>query len=78
MHGVCWIQVIVCPYVSDIRFAEAILRAANGERGIIQQSYVYLPAIPGGSDVQKSLDGVDYFSTSVEFGVAPPSDPLAD
>lgn len=54
------------------------MRAVNGEQGIIQQSYVYLPAIPGGRDVQKSLDGVDYFSTNLEFGVVHPSDPGAN
>ena len=70
MYGICWIQVIDFLYLSDSRFAEAIMRAVGGEKGVIQQSYVYLPGVPGGKDVQRSLGGMDYFSTHLELGVA--------
>ena len=51
------------------RFAEAVLRAVKGESGIIQPSFVYLPGVSGGEVVQKSVDGLDYFSTNIELGV---------
>lgn len=53
----------------NYRFAEAVLKARTGEQGITQPSFMYLPGIPGGETVQKSLDGLEYFSTNVEFGV---------
>ena len=49
-----------------------MLRAVKGEKGVIQPSFVYLPGVPGGDAVQKSVDGLDYFSTNVELGVPPP------
>lgn len=53
----------------NCRFAEAVLKAHKGERGIIQPSFVYLPGIPGGKVVQDLLGGLDYFSTNIELGV---------
>jgi len=45
------------------------LRAVKGEKGIVQPSFVYLPGVPGGEEVSKSVDGLEYFSTNVELGV---------
>jgi malate dehydrogenase len=47
------------------------LKAVKGEKGIVQPSFVYLPGVPGGDQVQQSVDGLDYFSTNVELGVSP-------
>lgn len=54
---------------TDFRFAEAVLKALKGEKGIVQPSFIYLPGIPGGTALQNSLDGLDYFSINIEFGV---------
>ena len=53
----------------DFRFAESVLKAVKGESGIVRPSFVYLPGVPGGDAVQKSVDGLEYFSTNVELGV---------
>lgn len=59
------------PYSStDPRFAEALLKARLGENGIVQPTFMYLPGIPGGVNLQKSLNGLDYFSAIVELGVS--------
>jgi len=61
-----------CPslYIrADFRFAEAVLKAFKGEKGIVQASFMYLPGIPGGITLQNSLEGLDYFSTNIELGV---------
>lgn len=47
------------------------MKAVKGEKGIVQPSFVYLSGVPGGDAVQKSVDGLDYFSTNVELGVPP-------
>jgi len=44
------------------------LKAVKGESGIVQPSFVYLPGVPGGDAVQKTVDGLDYFSTNIELG----------
>lgn len=49
-------------------FAEKIIRAAKGEKGIVEPTYVYLPGVPGGEEIAKET-GVDYFSVPVELGV---------
>lgn len=51
------------------RFAEAVLKGAAGEKGIIEPSFVYLDGVDGGSKVKESV-GVDFFSVPVEFGVS--------
>jgi malate dehydrogenase len=43
------------------------LKAVSGESGIIEETYLYLPGIPGGKEVAEEL-GVDYFAVPVEFG----------
>jgi malate dehydrogenase len=50
------------------KFAEAVLKAVKGEKGIVQPSFVYLPGVPGGDKVQQSVDGLEFFSTNVELG----------
>lgn len=49
-----------------------MLRAVKGEKGVIQPSFVYLSGVPGGDEVQKAVDGLEYFSTNIELGVSPP------
>ena len=61
--------------MTDDRFAEAVLNAVKGEKGIVQPSFVFLPGVPGGEAVQKSVDGLDYFSTNIELGVPHPPFP---
>jgi malate dehydrogenase len=51
-------------------FAEKVLRAAKGEKGLVEPSYVYLPGVPGGEAIAKEV-GVDFFSVPVELGVSP-------
>ena len=55
--------------LSNARFAEAVLKAASGISGIVEPSFVYLPGVPGGEVVQKSVEGLEYFSTKIELGV---------
>jgi len=49
------------------RFAENVIRAVKGETGIITPTYVYLPGVEGGAEIQK-LTGCDWFSVPVELG----------
>ena len=51
-------------------FAESIIKATKGEKGIVEPTYVYLPGVPGGEAIAKET-GVDYFSVPVELGVCP-------
>lgn len=46
----------------------SILKAINGEKGIIEETYLYLPGVPGGKEVAAEL-GVDYFAVPVELGM---------
>jgi hypothetical protein len=50
-------------------FAEKVIRAVKGETGIIEPSYVYLPGVEGGAEIQK-ITGCDFFSVPVELGVS--------
>ena len=54
---------------AGFRFAEAVLRAHNGEKGVVEPSFVYLPGVPGGDEVLKQVDGLEYFAVPVELGV---------
>ncbi|KAI8966867.1 malate dehydrogenase [Daldinia sp. FL1419] len=49
------------------RFAEKVLRAVKGEKGLVEPSFVYLKGIPGGEEVAKAT-GLEFFSVPVELG----------
>ncbi|MCJ1276901.1 hypothetical protein MMC21_004708 [Puttea exsequens] len=49
------------------RFAEKLIKAVKGEKGIVEPTYVYLPGITGGEAIAKEVN-VDYFSVPVELG----------
>jgi malate dehydrogenase len=44
------------------------LKAANGESGIVEPTFVYLPGVDGGDAIAKET-GCDYFSVPVQLGV---------
>jgi malate dehydrogenase len=52
---------------AGFRFAEKLLKAAKGEKGIVEPSFVYLPGVEGGDAIQKAT-GVDFFSVPIELG----------
>ncbi|KAK4250527.1 lactate/malate dehydrogenase [Corynascus novoguineensis] len=49
------------------RFAEKLLKAAAGVKGLVEPSYVYLPGVPGGKEIAEKT-GVDFFSVPIELG----------
>ncbi|KAK9476166.1 lactate/malate dehydrogenase [Lipomyces japonicus] len=53
---------------AGFRFVESILKAASGQSGLVENTYVYLSGIPGGEEVKSATGGLDYFSTPVELG----------
>jgi hypothetical protein len=55
--------------LTSYSFAEAVIKAAKGEKGIVEPTFVYLPGVPGGDEIAKAT-GVDFFSTPVELGVS--------
>jgi malate dehydrogenase len=57
------------PVLTLRSFAEKVLRAARGEAGIVEPSYVYLSGVAGGAEIQK-LTGCDFFSVPIELGVS--------
>ena len=52
-------------------FAEKVLRALKGDKGIVAPSFVHLTADASGGDAVKKEIGkdIDYFSAPVELGV---------
>ena len=52
---------------AGFRFAEKVIKAAKGESGIVEPTFVYLPGVPGGEAIAKET-GCDYFSVPVELG----------
>lgn len=50
-------------------FAEKLLKAVAGAKGLVEPSYVYLPGVPGGAEIAKKT-GVDFFSVPIELGVS--------
>ncbi|KAH9210797.1 lactate/malate dehydrogenase [Leptodontidium sp. 2 PMI_412] len=56
-----------CMAYAGFRFVSALLRAKDGESGVIEETYLYLPGVPGGKEIAEEL-GVDYFAVPVEFG----------
>ncbi|PSS00913.1 malate dehydrogenase [Coniella lustricola] len=49
------------------RFAEKLLKAVAGTKGLVEPSYVYLPGVPGGAEIAKKT-GLDFFSVPIELG----------
>ncbi|KAI1085727.1 malate dehydrogenase [Whalleya microplaca] len=49
------------------RFAEKVLKAVKGEKGLVEPSFVYLPGVPGGEEIAKAT-GLDFFSVPIELG----------
>jgi len=52
---------------AGFRFAESVIKALKGEKGIVEPTFVYLPGVPGGEEIAKAT-GVDYFSVPCELG----------
>jgi len=52
-------------------FAEKVIRAIKGEKGIVAPSFVSLAADPSGGDVLKKELGkeLEFFSSNIELGV---------
>jgi malate dehydrogenase len=51
------------------------MKAAKGEKGIVEPTFVYLPGVPGGDEIAKET-GCNFFSVPVELGVSPPVNPI--
>jgi len=49
-------------------FAEKVIKAAQGESGIVEPTFVYLPGVEGGDEIVKAT-GCEFFSVPVELGV---------
>ncbi|KAF6806538.1 malate dehydrogenase [Colletotrichum sojae] len=56
-----------CMAYAGFRFAQAIIKASQGQPGVVEPVYVYLPGIEGGDSIAREL-GVDYFAVPVSFG----------
>jgi len=52
---------------AGFRFAERVIKAAKGEKGVVEPTFVYLPGVSGG-DAIKEETGCDFFSVPVELG----------
>ncbi|GAB7342566.1 hypothetical protein MBLNU457_g0743t1 [Dothideomycetes sp. NU457] len=52
---------------AGFRFAEKVLKAAKGESGIVEPTFVYLPGVDGGDAIAKET-GCDFFSVPVTLG----------
>ncbi|KAI1467206.1 malate dehydrogenase [Daldinia caldariorum] len=52
---------------AGFRFAEKVLKAIKGEKGLVEPSFVYLKGIPGGEEIAKAT-GLEFFSVPVELG----------
>jgi len=52
---------------AGFRFAEKIIRAYTGGKGIVEPTFIYLSGVEGG-DAVANATGVDYFSVPVELG----------
>ena len=50
-------------------FAEKLIKATQGEKGIIEPTYIHLDGVAGGDEIKK-VTGLDYFSVPVELGVS--------
>jgi len=52
---------------AGFRFAEKVMKAAKGESGIVEPTFVYLAGVDGGDAIQKET-GCEFFSVPVELG----------
>ena len=52
-------------------FAEKVIKASKGEKGIVEPSFVYLPGVEGGDAISKAT-GTEFFSVPIELGVSRP------
>ncbi|MCJ1481592.1 hypothetical protein MMC06_001751 [Schaereria dolodes] len=52
---------------AGFRFAEKVIKAQKGEKGIVEATFIHLSGIPGGETIAKET-GTDYFSVPVELG----------
>ena len=52
---------------AGFRFAEKVIKASKGEKGIVEPSYVYLPGVEGGDAISKAT-GLEFFSVPIELG----------
>jgi hypothetical protein len=50
-------------------FAEKVIKASKGEKGIVEPSFVYLPGVEGGDAISKAT-GTEFFSVPIELGVS--------
>jgi hypothetical protein len=57
------------PLTPVSRFAEKLLKAVKGEKGLVEPSFVYLPGVPGGAEIAEKT-GCDFFSVPIELGVS--------
>jgi len=53
---------------AGFRFAESLLKAVAGAKGVVEPTYVYLPGVAGGEEVRKVVGDLDYFAVPVELG----------
>ncbi len=51
------------------RFAEKVIKAAKGESGLVEPTFIYLSGVDGGDAIAKET-GCDFFSVPVELGVS--------
>ena len=49
------------------RFADKVIRASKGEKGLIEPSFVYLAGVEGGDAIAKAT-GTEFFSVPIELG----------
>jgi malate dehydrogenase len=52
---------------AGFRFAEKLIRATQGESGIIEPTFVFLDGVEGGKPIREAT-GCDFFSVPVELG----------
>ncbi|KAG2025915.1 hypothetical protein GB937_002057 [Aspergillus fischeri] len=52
---------------AGFRFAEKVIRASQGQSGIVEPTYIYLRGVTGGEEIANET-GVEFFSTLVELG----------
>lgn len=53
---------------AGFKFSELILKAVSGVSGIVEPTFVCISSLPGGAELQKNVDGLEYFSAPVELG----------